>query len=187
MQISMNPFLLLERGDDLSALAIDRRQERFRIAFNGQVFYAINSWVPIVKVGGTVLGIAKIEEVSSSVSPSGVVMTYVTFSRTQISKDYQKAFKMIYQLQSNTDSDPDDIYANVDAVVPGAISPEQLERMTGLKSSTPSHPVRPMKPKEPSLSDLPSARDLFGGSSSDEDDEDYGRDRKRRRDLFSDI
>ena len=183
MQISMNPFLLLERGDDLSALAIDRRSERFRIAFNGQVFYAINSWVPIVKVGGTVLGIAKIEEVSSSVSPSGVVMTYVTFSRTQISKDYQKAFKMIYQMQSNTDSDPDDIYANVDAVVPGAISPEQLERMTGLKSAT---PTRPVKPKEPSLSDLPSARDLFGASSDDDDDE-YGRNRKRRRDLFSDI
>ena len=186
MQISMNPFLLLERGDDLSALAIDRRCERFRIAFNGQVFYAINSWVPIVRVGGMVLGIAKIEEVSSSVSPSGVVMTYVTFSRTQISKDYQKAFKMIYQMQSNTDSDPDDIYANVDAVVPGAISPEQLERMTGLKS--PAHPSRPMKPKEPSLSDLRAAKEFFGASSQDDDDDDENSDnRKRRRDLFSNI
>ena len=181
----MNPFLVLERGDDLSALAIDRRNEHFRLAINGQAFYAVKSCVPIVRVGGAILGIATIEEVTTSVSPSGVVMTYVTFTRVQISKDFQKAFRAFYQMQSNSYSDPDDIYSNPDAIVPGAISPEQLERLTGLKS--PAHPSRPMKPKEPSLSDLRSAKEFFGASSQDDDDDENSDNRKRRRDLFSNI
>ena len=181
MQVHMNSFLLLDRGDDLSSLAIDRRSEKYRLAINGQAFYSINSCVPIVKVGGTILGIATIVEVSTSVSKSGIVMTYVTFTCTQISKDYQKAFKLLYQMQSNSCSDPEDIYSNVDAIVPGAVSPEQLERLTGMKRPVPN---QPKKRHEPSLSDLPSAKELFGDSYSDDDD--YEK-QKRRRDLFSDI
>lgn len=182
MQIYTNPFLILERGDDLPSLAIDRRGERYRVAMNGQALYAVNSCVPIVKVGGAVLGIAKIEEIQTSVSKSNIVMTYVTFSLIQISKDYQKAFRMLYQMQSNFYYDTDDIYSNVDATVPGAISPEQLENITGLanpKAKTPTKQYR-----EDSLSNLPSARDMFGRERKDDDSES---DRNRRKNLFCDI
>ena len=193
LQLEMNPFILLERGDDLGELAVDRRREKFRIAIPGQAFYIVNSCIPVVKVGGTILGIGTILEVSTSVSATGNVMTYVTFSLTQISKEYQKAFKMLYQMQmNNAPVDMDDRYSSSeDTFIPGAITPEALERISGTKSpkttSDTKSQLRRKMPEESSLSSLESARDFAGMSNrcySDDDDVD---DRNRRRRLWTDL
>ncbi len=193
LQLEMNPFILLERGDDLGELAVDRRREKFRIAIPGQAFYIVNSCIPVVKVGGTILGIGTILEVSTSVSATGNVMTYVTFSLTQISKEYQKAFKMLYQMQMNSAPvDMDDRYSSSeDTFIPGAITPEALERISGTKSpkttSETKSQLRRKMPEESSLSSLESARDFAGMSNRYSDDDDDVDDRNRRRRLWTDL
>lgn len=184
MQVSVNNFIVLDRGDDLSHLSINRRGDLFSIGIPGQAIYYINSCIPVVKVGGEVLGIANIREIKTSISKEGNIMTYVVFSLTKISKEYQKAFKMLYTLQVNTNPiDIDDRFANVDdMIVPGSINAATLDKISGVagKEKTSGSHLRPSDPSlmEPKSSIAKSFDNLFSDVFQNDDEEDTKRTRK---------
>ena len=121
---------------------------------------------------------------SSSISREGNIMTYVVFSLTKISKEYQKAFKMLYTLQINTNPiDIDDRFANVDdMIVPGSINAATLDKISGVagKEKTSGSHLRPSDPSlmEPKSSIAKSFDNLFSDVFQNDDEEDTKRTRK---------
>lgn len=177
--VEMRSFINLEEGDDLYALK--NKNNTYTIAITGQSFYMVGNYVPIAQSGGNILGLAKIVEVYTKMSKTGIIMTYVTFEKIDISNELKKSFKVLYQMQEADGSSATDKYDTSDAYIPGIVSADKLIKGITGTSSNKSNKA----PQTWNASNMIVPNGRRKDVVVDDDDDDEGRALRRR--LFRDI